>query len=132
MANLRPFVLLTFVALGACAATGAGGGPVIVTAADQGHTVRIDRGGLLVVKLEAQLGTGFVWHIVRNDAHVLVPLGEPEIERQGEGKPGAVEVQVFRFRGEAAGTSALELAYAQPWQKEAKPAKTFRITVEVH
>jgi predicted secreted protein len=132
MASFRPFVLLTVAALCACAVTGAEGGPVTVTAADQGRTARVDRGGILVVKLEAQLGTGFLWRIVRNDAHVLAPLGEPEIEHPGEGKPGALEVQVFRFRGEAAGTSALELAYAQPWQKEAKPAKTFRITVEVH
>jgi inhibitor of cysteine peptidase len=105
---------------------------VTITGADDRHTVRLARGGILTIKLDVQFGTGFIWRVEHNDAHLLVPLGQPETERRGEGKPGTVEVQVFRFRAEAAGKTTLALAYAHPWEKDVKPAKTFGIMVEIH
>jgi predicted secreted protein len=132
MTNLRPLILLALAALSACAATGSEADSTTVTLADQGHTVRLNRGGILAVKLDAQLGTGFIWSLVQNDVHVLAPLGNPETEHREGSRPGVVEVQVFRFRAKAAGKSVLKFANAQPWEKNVKPLKTFGITVEVH
>jgi inhibitor of cysteine peptidase len=123
---------LIVLALCSCAVAGSEEKAVTVTEKDQGHTVQVGRGDTLIVRLAAQLGTGYGWHVSKNDARILQSLGEPSLERQGEGKPGGVETQVFRFRAAASGKSALTLAYSRPWEKDRPPTKTYGITVEVH
>jgi inhibitor of cysteine peptidase len=121
-------------AAGPCGCMGAAADrpPVVqVTEKDNGRTVQLTAGAELVLRLHAQLGTGFGWKVAENDARVLSPEGEPGTEREGEPKPGGAEVQVFRFRAASTGSAGLALVYARPWERNVPPAKTFHLAVRV-
>jgi len=128
-------LVLTLVALAACGA-GAGKTPasvseVTVTDRDDRGDVTLAAGQTLVVRLGVTLGTGFSWQVVTNNARILEPAEPPRIEPPERPAPGAVEHQVFRFTARAKGSTVLELHYLRPWEKGAKPARTYRVTAMV-
>jgi predicted secreted protein len=91
----------------------------------------LPKNGILIVRLGVPPGTGFSWHITHLDRDHLKLLGQPVFEASGEAKPGANEEQVFRFKALTVGASVLELAYRRGWEKDASPAKRFKITVKI-
>ncbi|HJQ40905.1 MAG TPA: protease inhibitor I42 family protein [Thermoanaerobaculia bacterium] len=102
-------------------------GTIALDQRHQGTTVRASSGSTIVVKLEAQLGTGFGWKIAAIGKN-LIQVGESTIEDHGGGA-GASELQVFRFRVNGKGRGVLRLIYVRPWEKDAKPAKTYSVTI---
>ncbi len=104
-------------------------GVVVITEQNNGQTVAVSRKGSLMVRLESQMGTGYGWQTSKTDGRRLKLLGGPELENSSAALPGGVEHQVFRFKALRPGTSVLELAYRRPWDRKAKPAKTFRLKV---
>ena len=104
---------------------------VTVTEENNGQTVGVLTDETIVVRLKSQMGTGYGWQILKTDGRRLKLLGEAELENTGDGQPGGVEHQVFRFKGVQPGTTVLELVYVRPWEKNAKPSKTFRLKVRV-
>jgi len=117
---------------------------ITITEKDDNSKVKIALGGILTLKLEASLGTGNAWHVVRNDPDLLKLLGEPKVEpivedtkkdkkeNKKEEIPlvGQPECLVFRFRAQNSGTNTLELHYFRIFEKKkVKPSKTFKITV---
>ena len=106
-----------------------GGKNVTITENDNGQSIALRKGDVLVVKLSAQLGTGFGWQLAGSNKNNLEPVGSTETESPEKPVPGAVQRQVFRFRWKAAGSSDLELHYRRPWEKNVAPARTFRLTV---
>lgn len=104
---------------------------VNVTDKDNDGKVNLTKGSMLIVRLEAQLGTGFGWQVVKNSSNGLRQLGKPGLETTDSSSLGRIEVQVFRFKPRQAGSYELELHYKRPWEKDRKPAKTFRLTVRV-
>lgn len=107
------------------------GKKVTVTEKDNGGETCLARGDVLVVRLEAQYGTGYGWSVVKYEREVLEQLGEPEQESPGRGRPGSVEHQVYRFKALAAGSTSLELHYLRPWEKDKQPLKTYKINVSI-
>jgi inhibitor of cysteine peptidase len=107
------------------------GKTVTVTEKDGGGKVSLGKGDTLVVRVESQRSTGYIWKIVKNDGAVLKQSGPPEYEKTEKPLPGAKGIEIFRFRAEASGTSELELQYARPFEKDKAPAKTFKLTVKV-
>ena len=105
--------------------------PVVLREADHDKETRVPPGTDLEVRLEAQLGTGYSWSVAKLDEKRLERAGEPSVESTGEGRPGSKETQVFRFRTKAQGRSTLELEYSRPWEKDARPLRTFRVVLEV-
>lgn len=107
-----------------------------ITERDNKGQVQIALGGILTVKLEAIPGTGYAWHIVRNDPSLLKPMGEsvfePKLEDTGKKIVGAPEDQVFRFRAQSKGSNLLSLEYVRQWEKKVVPLKTFSITVQIN
>ena len=103
---------------------------VVVTERDADREVSVASGGTLVVRLGAQLGTGYGWQIAENDPSRLKPPGRPELEGSGGAPPGGAQDQVFRFAAMKPGTVRLVLRYARPWEPDA-PAKSFRIDVRI-
>jgi len=106
-------------------------GDVVVTERDAGGEVGITRGATLIVRLSAQLGTGYSWQISENDPSHLRLLGPPSLERSGNDQPGATQEQVFRFVAEKPGTTPLMLRYRRPWEPDAPPARTFSVHVRI-
>lgn len=114
--------------------TNAGADRRTVTLADQnnGETIHLKKGDLLVVRLEAQFGAGYLWQIARNRPGRLRLQGKPEQESPEKGVPDATEHQVFRFRAQGTGASTLELHYVHPWEKGVAPKKVYQIRVRIN
>jgi predicted secreted protein len=104
---------------------------VTVTDKDKDARVRLAPGDLLVVRLEAPLGEGYLWQITRNNEEQLKPLAKAPQDKLGKAPPSKVELQVFYLRAESAGSHDLDLEYKRPTDKDAKPAKTFKVTVQI-
>lgn len=128
------FALLLSVLAFSCGqsvAGGEGGKTVTLTDEANGGSVQLAPGDVLVVRLEARLGTGYGWSVAKCDSQQLRSHGDPEQETPPRGEPNAKEYQVFRFSALAAGKAPLELHYARPWEKGVAPLKTFHVEVEV-
>lgn len=104
---------------------------VTVSEKDNRAELSLPKDGILIVRLGVSPGTGFSWHIRHCDRDRLKLLGDPVFEASEEVKPGLSEQQVFRFKALTAGPSVLKLAYRRVWEKDASPAKTFKIKVKI-
>jgi inhibitor of cysteine peptidase len=104
---------------------------VKVTEKENGGTVSLVPGQELVVSLAVTTGTGYTWQTAAAPKGALKQVGEPKVERPNPSRPGAPARQVFRFVAEAAGEGKLDLQYRRPFEKNAKPARTFTLKVVV-
>ena len=105
---------------------------ITVTEKDNGGEFELNRGDVLMLKLESNPSTGFSWHIVRNDDRLMELMGKPAYEVP-ERKPlvGGIEYKIFRFKALTSGTNVLELHYKRIWEKGKEPVQTFMITVKI-
>jgi inhibitor of cysteine peptidase len=108
----------------------ANAGVIAVAEADNGREFTLSRGDTLEVSLSATSGTGYTWQ--------AAPIADALVKQVGDMKfkvnnamPGASGHQIFRFSVEASGTGTLEIRYIRPWEKDARPAKVFRILLIV-
>jgi inhibitor of cysteine peptidase len=106
-------------------------GSVTANETNNGQTIALQRGQVLVVSLNAQLGTGFGWHVVKYDRDNLKLRGGPQIEAPDRPGVGAPQPEIFRFEAKGDGSSVVQLDYKRAWEKNTPPAKTFRLTVVV-
>jgi len=106
-------------------------GQVTVSEQDDGQTVEVARKGTLVIRLKSQLGTGYGWQVVKNDNRRLRLLGRPEQENSQGGLPGGEEHQIFRFKALRSGTTLIELRYVRPWERDARPLRSFRLRIRI-
>jgi len=104
---------------------------VTLTAKDAGRTVSLSEGGTLAVRLSAQLGTGYSWHVEVGNAAVLVQDGEAKTETRPDSLPGGSEIQVFRFTTKAAGESDLKFQYFRGFEPGKKPLRTHTFHIKV-
>ncbi|HLN29843.1 MAG TPA: protease inhibitor I42 family protein [Gemmataceae bacterium] len=104
---------------------------VTVTERDNNTTISLAKNDVLAVKLEAQLGTGYDWSFHGNDPKKLKETGKPEVESEGDGLPGKIEHEVFRFKAKCSGDTKLDFDYKRPFEKDEKPLKTFHIKVTI-
>lgn len=107
-------------------------GPVLTEKANN-TKVDLKRGELLTLRLEATAGTGYTWQVVKVAEKVLAARGKPEFVRPDKDRKvvGGKGAQVIRFEAVSAGTTDLELHYRRPFEKDKRPAKTFKVMVTV-
>jgi predicted secreted protein len=112
---------------------------VTATKADNGREIKIAIGGLLTIKLEATMGTGASWKIVRNDSQKLEHLSdstqestEQEAAGTGEKKVGDPEYQVFQFKALNQGINLLELQYARWWATQPTIEEIYHLTIHIY
>lgn len=133
----RHFVLISLCAASvsifsiSVSAGAAAGNTIRVTDADNGRTVTLASGDILLISLASTPGTGFGWKVAKVDDKVLNESGKPELIQRSNPMPGAPATQVFRFAGTGHGSSGLELDYVRPWEHGAPPARTFHLSVSV-
>lgn len=105
---------------------------LMVTEKDNGNRFELNKGDVLIVKLECNPGTGYSWYIAKNDGNVMEPQGEPVYETpERKMLMGGMEYVSFRFKALMSGTNVLELHYKRGWEKEKAPLKTFVINVTI-
>jgi predicted secreted protein len=108
--------------------------PLVVRVGEdaQSAPIALSRGQTLVVSLRADLATPYRWEPLRGYAPTLADLGTPDYTLATApptvGTPGDM---VFRFRGDAAGTTSLEFALRRPFEPDAAPSSTVRYSVTV-
>jgi inhibitor of cysteine peptidase len=102
-------------------------GSVTVTQAQNGDTVSLATGDILVVELAGNPTTGYEWAVVQNDASLLQPR-EPAYEPDSSAI-GSGGVYTFRFTALESGSTLLKLAYRRAW--EPAPIDTFSLTVNI-
>lgn len=105
-------------------------GEMVVTDTDNGKQLTLAVGQKLLVKLSAQLGTGYSWSLVGDAGPEFASIDAGESDG-GKTVPGAAETQTFGFEARAAGTRELQFAYRRQWEKDAPAAKTFSIKATV-
>ena len=106
-----------------------------VTEHNDGDTVQVSIGTILILKLEAVPGTGYAWHADPAKSKDLIMIEEPifvprEIDSTNMAI-GAPAYQVFSYRAQKEGTEILKLCYMRVWEKDKPPLKTFSITVSI-
>ena len=99
-------------------------------ARDDGRRLELRVGRRFTLALRANFSTGFAWKVVSSGEPVLRRLGEPAFTEDSH-KAGAGGTLTYEFRAEEAGTATLALVYVREWEKDAKPAATFTLTVVV-
>ncbi len=97
---------------------------------DCGSKVELNTGDTLVLSLEGNPTTGYVWEVESNDPAVIKPTGEPEFNPDSSAI-GAGGTYTFRFTAVAKGQDALRLIYHQPYDKNAPETKSCEVTVNV-
>ncbi len=100
------------------------------TEADNGRELTLSRGDTLEVSLPATSGTGYTWQAAPIADTIVKPVGDMKFKIDNE-MPGAAVHQIFRYSVEASGTGSIELRYLRPWEKDAPPAKVFKILLIV-
>ncbi|MFP4440113.1 MAG: C1 family peptidase [Chloroflexaceae bacterium] len=109
-----------------------------MTLTNDGDIITVNEGQLLVVKLEAQPGTGYTW-AVDTLPSVLQQAGSPTIEAddseqlpttQTADTVGNPVLQVFQFQPIQAGQDTLSLIYHRSWETGVAPAETFTLQIE--
>ncbi len=99
---------------------------------DDGKTVTLAKGDTLRIVLESNPSTGYSWGISTVDDAVL-----ENTENRYESACDSAEMvgcggeEVWDFKGIAAGTTTLEMAYYRSWESPETAVRTFTLTVEV-
>lgn len=91
--------------------------------ADEGRAIPLALGSEMLVRIEAQVSTGYRWEA--HPARGLVAVKEHAIESAGGGIVGGIDIQVMKVTALAAGEDEVEFAYARPFGPPEKPAKRF-------
>jgi inhibitor of cysteine peptidase len=99
---------------------------IFVSQEDNGREFDLDRGDALEISLPATSGTGYTWQAEPVAGGFVEQVGEPAFALDNA-MPGASGHQIFHFGVKASGTGTLEIHYLRPWEKDAKPAKVFKI-----
>jgi inhibitor of cysteine peptidase len=104
---------------------------IAVDDSSNGREVVLHTGQALTISLNENASTGFRWMV-----HV-----KPEILRESEeagegteapkGPPGRGGVRHFYFEALRPGSGEIELEYRRSWEREARPARTFKLRVRV-
>ncbi len=102
---------------------------VRLSAKDDGRQTELNEGQLLLISLEGNPSTGYMWEVEEGSEKIIRQVGEIEFHSESDllGAPGK---QIMRFQAVGPGQTTLKLVYHRPWEKGVEPAKTFSIQVE--
>ncbi|QDU32128.1 Chagasin family peptidase inhibitor I42 [Poriferisphaera corsica] len=107
---------------------------VRITEKDDGKTVTVWEGDEVVVELESNRTTGYMWMLPRgwSGDGVLEQegLGEYEKDEREEGMVGTGGESVWRFKAKKSGEVRLVIDYRRPWERT-RLGKSFRVDIEV-
>jgi len=97
---------------------------------DCGSKVELNTGDSLVLTLEGNPTTGYVWEVESNDPAVIKPAGEPEFNPDSEAI-GSGGIYTFRFTAVAKGEDTLKLIYHRTFEKNVPELKSCEVTISV-
>lgn len=98
---------------------------VEVALARDDSAVAVERGDVLVVRLEETATTGYLWRAETDGGLVEVD----DVTEPGGPAPGASGERVLRLRAEEAGTWRLDLRLGRPWEDAVAQERRVDVTV---
>ena len=133
MKTVWQWLILGSLLLGLAACSGKQSAPLTVTGQNNGQTVTLKPGQVLVVRLESNPTTGYAWQLLAADPAVIKQVGEAGFTPApvATGVVGAGGTAEWRFAAAGEGTTTIILNYRRPWEKDTRPAQTFTLTVTV-
>ncbi len=123
--------LLVIILLMVSMTTGCKAGDTKLTAADNGKTVEVKTGDLVVVELEGNPSTGFNWEAKNLDTNLLEQVGEPEFKSANPGLIGSSGTITLTFKTLKAGSASLDLIYHRSWETDVAPEATFSVSLAI-
>ena len=126
--------LVAGVCLVGCFPFGRDAGPkeITLTVDDDGRTIKVPKGSVLIVSLESNPSTGYTWEAVDLNTEILQQVGEKEwTQNPGtERMLGAPGMMRITFKATGKGAARLSLIYHRPWEGD-PPAKRFGVEINV-
>ena len=136
----RKGVMISSIALGrpgrGSPVKSSGGRAINLKIGDSGKTVKAAVGDLVLITLQANPSTGFTWSAAdqaKGSALALKSrkfLTASQMSAEIQPRPGQGGQTTFTYRVAGTGKATISLSYRRPWEKKAKPARTFAVTVE--
>ncbi|MCS6930463.1 MAG: protease inhibitor I42 family protein [Saprospiraceae bacterium] len=83
------------------------------------QTIRVKRGEVFEIKLEAQIATGYRWRLMDSlDTRYVELLNTQYQEATRPDVDGGMGTEVWSFRANAAGKAVIRFLYNPAWQKD--------------
>lgn len=104
---------------------------VLVCESDNGQQVSVVVGQTLVIQIEGNPTTGYIWEwspMTASEHSILLQAGEAE-HSPFTNLPGSPGMTSFRFQVIGAGSELLKLIYHRPWEEGVEPIETFEVFV---
>jgi inhibitor of cysteine peptidase len=95
-----------------------------------GRTVNLRVGDGVKLSLEENPTTGYRWEFLARPEPACVIVSDA-YDPNASGLAGSGGVHHWDFRAVDKGTCAVSLDYRRPWEKDAAPARTFKMTFVV-
>jgi predicted secreted protein len=101
--------------------------PVELSSDDDGKSIKLVSGQLLIVRLPAQPGAGYSWIPAKS----IESLALVKNEFVGKVLPGGQQLQVLEFEARAPERGQLILGYRRPWEKVETSSRHFSLSVTI-
>ncbi len=101
-----------------------------LTGADNGKTIHVHSGNLIVITLDSNASTGYQWAIEKSD-DALLTLKQSDYAATPNAPPGSGGSQIFTFVAKGAGTVDLQLKYWRSFAGDKSIIQRFAITIQV-
>jgi|SRR5262245_6610140 len=128
---MRLVWLVAGVVLGGVGAATATEPVVALTESQNGRTVEIAPSQSLEIRLPVQGGTGYSWELEDASSTLLRLVSSNLMAGEAGVRPGSAQIQLLTFSPITGGSGDIVLRYRRPWEKDSKPARTFRVHVVV-
>ncbi len=122
------FSLLTGLLLAGCQA-----GEIKAGLTENGDTIELQTGQVLVISLDSNPTTGYSWTVIHVDPAILAQQGEPEYQQtpSQETLVGAGGTETYRFKAVGTGQTILTLGYWRSFEPDVAPINTYTLQVNI-
>jgi inhibitor of cysteine peptidase len=103
---------------------------VVISQADQGNTVEVQQGDLIVIQIDENPTTGYRWELGSYGQQVVEFVDSDYQSPTGAGMGGG-GTRSFRFRASTAGRSTIQLRLRRSWEPEDAFLETFDVNISV-
>jgi inhibitor of cysteine peptidase len=101
-----------------------------LTQANNGQSYEVGVDDALVIRLEANPTTGYVWAIHETDEQILA-FQTSQFIQPADMRLGAPTIQEIRFKAISAGAAPIRLKYWREWLGDASVSQRYEVTITV-
>jgi inhibitor of cysteine peptidase len=103
---------------------------VVISQADQGNTIEVQQGDLIVIQIDENPTTGYRWELGAYGQPV-VEFADSDYQSPTGAGMGGGGTRTFRFRAATEGRSTIQLKLRRSWEPEDVILETFDVNIWV-